>query len=218
LFCKAGEDVDIQLEKAGAKRIVPLQKTDVDFETPAQEWVNNILNALSASTEVVKPVKTEAVAITPKSKEKIIYNFKNESNSIKNLFSREGRNYSFGPMPLVWHQEVWKSLEKYYLKPKNINILEAIRLYPLESRWYGEALLKYQAIPLLPCEPFFKVYHYAWQFDQDQRRGIRNEELSHIFSGVIYQSAWERNMDWPEEYGRGFSILARKIRRIFSKI
>lgn len=73
LFCKAGEDVDIQLEKAGAKRIVPLQKTDVDFETPAQEWVNNILNALSASTEVVKPVKTEAVAITPKSKEKIIY-------------------------------------------------------------------------------------------------------------------------------------------------
>ena len=73
LFCKAGEDVDIQLEKAGAKRIVPLQKTDVDFETPAQEWVNNILNALSASTEVVKPVKTEAVAITPNSKEKIIY-------------------------------------------------------------------------------------------------------------------------------------------------
>lgn len=73
LFCKAGEDVDIQLEKAGAKRIVPLQKTDVDFETPAQEWVNNILNALSASTEIVLPVKTEAVAITPKSKEKIIY-------------------------------------------------------------------------------------------------------------------------------------------------
>ena len=73
LFCKAGEDVDYQLEKAGAKRIVPLQKTDVDFETPAQKWVNNILNALSASTEVVKPVKTEAVAITPKTKEKIIY-------------------------------------------------------------------------------------------------------------------------------------------------
>ena len=73
LFCKAGEDVDFQLEKAGAKRIVPLQKTDVDFDTPAHEWVNNILNALSDSTEVVKPVKTEAVAIAPKSKEKIIY-------------------------------------------------------------------------------------------------------------------------------------------------
>ena len=73
LFCKAGEDVDFQLEKAGAKRIVPLQKTDVDFDTPAHEWVNNILNALSASTEVVKPVKADAVAITPKSKEKIIY-------------------------------------------------------------------------------------------------------------------------------------------------
>lgn len=36
LFCTAGEDVDRQLEKLGGKRIVPLQKCDVDFEQEAR--------------------------------------------------------------------------------------------------------------------------------------------------------------------------------------
>ena len=73
LFCKAGEDVDIQLEKAGANRIVPLQKTDVEFEIPANEWINNVLAILSTSDESASPVKVDTAAITPKSKDKIIY-------------------------------------------------------------------------------------------------------------------------------------------------
>ena len=32
LFCKAGEDVDEQLNKLGGNRIVPLQKCDLDFD------------------------------------------------------------------------------------------------------------------------------------------------------------------------------------------
>lgn len=81
-----------------------------------------------------------------------------------------------------------------------MSLLDAILLAPLESRWYGEALLRYQAIPLMPCQPLFKVYHYAWQLDQ-------------LYSGVIYQSAWEREMDWPREGGNWSSRLARRLRR-----
>ena len=73
LFCKAGEDIDIQLEKAGANRIVPLQKTDVEFEIPANEWINNVLAILSTSNESASPVKVDTATITPKSKDKIIY-------------------------------------------------------------------------------------------------------------------------------------------------
>ena len=73
LFCKAGEDVDIQLEKAGANRITPLQKTDVDFEIPANEWIKNVLSALSASSEIVTTVKPVTAAVSPVSTEKIIY-------------------------------------------------------------------------------------------------------------------------------------------------
>lgn len=47
-----------------------------------------------------------------------------------------------------------------------MSLLDAILLAPLELRWYGEARLRYQAIPLMPCQPLFKVYHCAWQLDK----------------------------------------------------
>ncbi len=51
LFCKAGEDVDEQLNKLGANRIAPLQKCDLDFDTEADEWFANVFNALSETSE-----------------------------------------------------------------------------------------------------------------------------------------------------------------------
>jgi sulfite reductase (NADPH) flavoprotein alpha-component len=41
LFCKAGEDVDSQLEKLGGKRIVPIQKCDLDYQADAERWFHN---------------------------------------------------------------------------------------------------------------------------------------------------------------------------------
>src|SRR5450755_110441 len=49
LFCKAGEDVDEQLNKLGGNRIVPLQKCDLDFDTEADEWFKQVFNALNES-------------------------------------------------------------------------------------------------------------------------------------------------------------------------
>jgi len=47
LFCKAGEDVDAQLQKLGGKRIAPLQKCDVDFDEDASQWFASVLQSLS---------------------------------------------------------------------------------------------------------------------------------------------------------------------------
>lgn len=62
LFCKAGEDVDNQLQKLGGKRIVPLQKLDTDYEEEADQWINNLLSSLSSpaatpATAAVVPAK-----------------------------------------------------------------------------------------------------------------------------------------------------------------
>src|ERR1700730_3779822 len=43
LFCKAGEDVDAQLNKLGGQRIVSLQMCDTDFETEAGKWFSEVL-------------------------------------------------------------------------------------------------------------------------------------------------------------------------------
>lgn len=47
LFCKAGEDVDQQLNKLGGERIVPLQKCDTDYESEAENWFGQVLKQLT---------------------------------------------------------------------------------------------------------------------------------------------------------------------------
>ncbi len=46
LFCKTGEDVDMQLNRLGAKRIHELAKCDVDYEADANNWFNGLIEKL----------------------------------------------------------------------------------------------------------------------------------------------------------------------------
>jgi hypothetical protein len=141
-----------------------------------------------------------------------------EADMVQQFFQRVGRRYSFGPFPLVWHREVWESLDTHCLQPKGMNLADAILQAPIESRWYGEALLAYGAIPLLPCQALFKVYHYAWQYDRDRRDGVTSLDLAQFYCGEIKQSNWEREMDWPREGGNNFSRVGRRLRRYLGRI
>jgi hypothetical protein len=151
-------------------------------------------------------------------RQRIVEAFNQEANLVQRLFGRTGRQYSFGPFPLVWHRDVWQSLDEHYLKPRRMSFAEAIKQAPIESRWYGEALLAYKAVPLLPCQALFKVYHYAWQFDKDKRSGLDATSLAQMYCGVIYQSSWDRKMDWPHEGGSLASKVGRRIRRRLGRI
>lgn len=55
-FCKAGEDVDVQLQKLGGSRIVPLQKCDIDYEHDAESWFSQVLQNLSIPENSIAPV------------------------------------------------------------------------------------------------------------------------------------------------------------------
>lgn len=151
-------------------------------------------------------------------RQRVVDAFQREADLVQQLFQRQGRRYSFGPFPLVWHRAVWQTLDERYLQPRGMSFADAIAQAPIESRWYGEALLAYQAVPLLPCQALFKVYHYAWQFDQDKRSGVDAAKLTQLYCGVIYQSAWERDMDWPREGGSWLSRMGRRLRRRLGRI
>ena len=79
LFCKAGEDVDQQLHKAGGQRIASLQKCDTDYEADAGQWFDNILQQLNgtpgtgATTASATPNPAAALrtAVTLQTKKKI---------------------------------------------------------------------------------------------------------------------------------------------------
>ena len=66
LFCKAGEDVDRQLQQLGGERLLDLKKCDVDYESDANDWFNSLLNKLvsgkpqSENKPVVQTIKKSA--------------------------------------------------------------------------------------------------------------------------------------------------------------
>lgn len=153
------------------------------------------------------------LATLAKGDDKILGNFQRESAEVQQAFGRQGKHYNFGPTPPVWDRRVWESLDEHMLKPSGQTLMHLICKSPHEMRWYGEALLKYKAIDLIPSQPTFKTYHYAWQQQKDKRDGITLEKLAQLYCGVVYQSAWDREMDWPSEGGSWLSRFARRMRR-----
>lgn len=51
MFCKTGEDVDARFGKFGAKRVIPLQKCDVDYEEDALAWFEKVLATVTADAK-----------------------------------------------------------------------------------------------------------------------------------------------------------------------
>lgn len=73
LFCKAGEDIDRQLEKLGGNRLIPIQKCDVDYEEDAVNWINQVLKNIGENKAAVQPFMPAPYVVEKKPKAKKIY-------------------------------------------------------------------------------------------------------------------------------------------------
>ena len=136
-----------------------------------------------------------------------------ESETVKALFGRIGPNYYCAPAPFIWSAKVWESLDQQYLQPKGMTLWDLITPEHPETLIYGEALLNYQAIPVRMIEPLFRIYHYDWQYYLQRRLGETEDKLRQNFMGVIYQSAWEAEMDFGPSQKSLSSRLVRKFKR-----
>lgn len=151
-------------------------------------------------------------------KQKVVTDFHSESEKAKSLFNRIGPDYDFGPPPMIWSHKVWKDLATKYLEPQGLTLWDAIDMYPAEIRWYGEALLQYESIPLLPIEPLFRFYHYDWQFYANKKLGESEEKLKPNYLGVVYQSNWQYEMDYGKPEKGLASRALRNIKRAIKLI
>jgi len=110
LYCKAGEDVDTQLDRLGGERIIDLQRCDVDYEEEADTWFDNVLNKLSSgngSSQQAPSVSVNTLSPAKKSSGKKLYNGTvltninlNDRDSAKETYhieiSAEGLDYKPG--------------------------------------------------------------------------------------------------------------------------
>lgn len=57
-FCKTGRDFDLRLRELGSEALHPLVECDLDFEAPAQGWMDGVLAALGAALPAGRGVGT----------------------------------------------------------------------------------------------------------------------------------------------------------------
>lgn len=114
LYCKAGEDVDAQLQKLGGQRIVPLQKCDTDYESDASGWFSSVLQSLSDGG--TQPALQPAATATPvkKSSHKKLY-----SGSVLTNVNLNDR----GSSKETYHIEIGVEEEVDYLPGDSIGIV-----------------------------------------------------------------------------------------------
>ena len=144
---------------------------------------------------------------------KFVRNLQNEAEKTKKLFSRDGPNFFCAPAPFIWSSKVWQELDQNFLNQGKETLLDLfLQGYP-ETLIYGEALLKYQSIPMLFIEPLFKVYHFDWQYYLAKRIGEDNLKLSQNYLGIIYQSNWESELDYGISSKKFFSRILKKAKR-----
>ena len=75
LFCNVGENIDVEFEKMGGKRLVPIQKCDVDYEADANQWFDKVLQTLSKNSVATTalPVANGHTVVSAKKTAKLAY-------------------------------------------------------------------------------------------------------------------------------------------------
>jgi hypothetical protein len=111
------------------------------------------------------------------------------ASSMQKEFNRSGPLFNFGPFPVIWNRQVWQALSDHLSESKR-SITDAIIGNPNEASWYGEALLKFTPIDIIPVEPLFKAYLYLEQYEEDRKFGLGEKELATLYMGIVYQSNW----------------------------
>lgn len=154
--------------------------------------------------------------------EKVVQNLRAEAHRVQTLFERNGPEFYCAPAPFIWSAKVWDSLDKEYLQARGITLWDLVSPEYPETLIYGEALLRYQAIPIIAIEPLFRVYHYDWQYFLMRRLGETEEKLADNYLGVLYQSNWESNLHFGEDtkpmLSRGLKSLKHFFRYLQSYI
>ena len=145
---------------------------------------------------------------------KVVENLRSEAKRVQALFGRSGPEFYCAPAPFIWSANVWESLDREYLKPKGITLWDMVTPEHPETLIYGETLLKYRAIPFIAIEPLFRVYHYDWQYFLMRRLGETEAKVAKHYLGVIYQSAWEAELNFGSSKKSLPSRFLKRIKRI----
>lgn len=113
--------------------------------------------------------------------------FKSDRRKVMEVFGRKGKYFDW-VCPNLWSSRVFEHMKEHYLKPNNLTYANLLEYVPGELIWYGEYLLASQAIRLVPCEAWFKAFHYNEQMNECRALGNTEETLAKNYLGIVMPS------------------------------
>ena len=117
----------------------------------------------------------------------ILDGYQNDRQKVMDLFNRKGRYYDW-TCPNLWSVKVFDHMKENYLKPNDLTYEKLLQYVPGELIWYGEYLLASEAIKIIPCEPWFKPFHYLQQMLDCKNQGNTEETLAKNYLGIVMPS------------------------------
>jgi hypothetical protein len=116
----------------------------------------------------------------------------------------------------VYSARVLESLKTKFLKPRGMTYSDALEISPIPPTWYNFWLLKDRTIPIIMREPVFKTFHNASQHLEYVLKGIRAEDISRGYAGVIVNSGYSRkygliDIDQPKSQLLGSYVSLRVL-------
>ncbi len=123
----------------------------------------------------------------------VLNSYQNDRKKVMDIFDRKGKYYDW-TCPNLWSVKVFEHMKENYLKPNNLTYVDLLKHVPGELIWYGEYLLASEAIRIVPCEPWFKPFHYLQQMIDCKNQGNTEETLSKNYLGIVMPSKETNNL------------------------
>lgn len=117
----------------------------------------------------------------------VLSSYQSDRDKVRNLFGRKGKYYDW-TCPNLWSTKVLNHMREHYLEPNNLTYQNLLDYVPGELIWYGEYLLASQAIRIIPCESWFKPFHYLQQMIDYKGEGHTEETIAKNFLGIVMPS------------------------------
>ncbi len=120
LFCTTGEAIDQQLQRLGATRVLPLQRCDVDYEQPADDWFKGVIGLFASAPGSAKAVGTSAAAQPGEAK-------KHAKKNIEGIITRSINLNDKDSTRRTWHIEIRANEDLDYEAGDSIAIVPSNR-------------------------------------------------------------------------------------------
>lgn len=95
----------------------------------------------------------------------------------------------------IFNTKVLEDFKTGYMKVREYNYIDLMRISPYEFSWYNIWLQKCDILPIHPCEPLFLYFHMKHQLYLSWILGRNMDDLKRSYVGIVINSNWSRGKD-----------------------